>query len=137
MASEIKILLVDDIAAMRGILKKSLRSYGYENFIEASNGEVALEKFKLQKFHMAMLDINMPVKNGMELLKDIREIDPNVFTVMVSADSSAEYIKAALAMGVNGFVVKPYSSAKIGGIIKNFNKHLLALGLTPAVPPKD
>lgn len=137
MESEIKILLADDIAAMRGILKKVLRSYGYENFFEASNGEVALEKFRLHKFHLVMLDINMPLKNGVDTLREIREIDPNVFVVMVSADSSAEYIKTTLALGVNGFVVKPYSSAKIGGIIHKFNKHLITLGLTPAVPPKD
>jgi two-component system chemotaxis response regulator CheY len=135
MKSEIKILIADDIADMRGVLKRELREFGYENVVEASNGEDALKKYHLNKFHMALIDVNMPIKNGVELLKDIRSIDSNVFVVMVSADSSAEIIKTTLALGVNGFVVKPYSAAKIGGIIQKFNKHLLGLASSPTQSP--
>lgn len=138
MSSEIKILIADDISAMRAILKKVLREYGYENVEEASNGDDLLYKFNFYKnYQLVMLDINMPIKNGIDTLKEIREIDPNVFVVMVSADSSVENIKATLALGVNGFVVKPYTAAKISGVIQKFNQHLLELGLTPATPPKN
>ena len=105
MVSEIKILIADDIAVMRGILKKLLREFDYENVDEASNGEEAIQKFRLKKYHMVMLDINMPIKDGVTVLKEIRAIDPKVFVVMVSADSSADNIKTALSFGVNGFLV--------------------------------
>lgn len=124
-AQDIKVLLADDIAAMRGILKKVLRPYGLTNIDEASNGEDALGKYKLNRHDLVMLDINMPIMNGIEALTAIKAINPGTFVVMVSADSTTENLRTALACGVNGFVVKPYSTAKIDGIIKLFNQHRL------------
>lgn len=133
MAKNINILVADDIAAMRGVLKEILYEHGYENVTEAFNGEDTLLKFHLfNNFHMVMLDINMPIKNGMQVLKEIRAENPNVFVVMVSADSSTEIIKSSLALGVNGFIVKPYTAAKIGGVIHKFEEHLLKLNPDPA-----
>ena len=134
MECPINILIVDDIPVMRSLLKKILRESGYGNVTEAANGEIALEKFKLQTYSMVMLDINMPIKDGVTVLKEIREIDPDVFVVMVSADSTVDNIKSTLALGVNGFIVKPYSAAKISGIIQKFNTHLQKQGITPAHP---
>ena len=125
-AQDIKVLLADDIAEMRGILKKALRAYGLTNVDEASNGEDALEKFKLQSHQLVLLDINMPIKNGIEALKEIKAINPDTFVVMVSADSTVDNLKTALASGVNGFIVKPYSATKIDGIIQKLNQHRLA-----------
>ena len=125
-AQDIKVLLADDISEMRSILKKSLRPYGLVNVDEANNGEDALEKYKLHHHSLVMLDINMPLKNGIEVLKEIKAMSPDTFVVMVSADSTAENLKNALANGVNGFLVKPYSSAKVDGIIKKLNQHRLA-----------
>ena len=125
-AQDIKVLLADDISEMRSILKKSLRPYGLVNVDEANNGEDALEKYKLHQHSLVMLDINMPLKNGIEVLKEIKAMSPDTFVVMVSADSTAENLKNALANGVNGFLVKPYSSAKVDGIIKKLNQHRLA-----------
>lgn len=134
MSSAINILIADDIAAMRTILRRELFKFGYDNITEASNGEQALEKLQLHKFHLALLDINMPIKNGLDVLREIRAKHPDVFVVMISADSSVDHIKATLELGVNGFVVKPYSSTKISSLIKKFNQHLLQLGLAPAAP---
>lgn len=122
---DIKVLLADDIAAMRGILKKALRPYGLTNIEEASNGEDALEKYRRHGHDLVMLDINMPMKNGIEVLRAIKAVSPGSFVVLVSADSTADNLRTALACGVNGFIVKPYSTAKIDGIIKRFNEHCL------------
>lgn len=122
---DIKVLIADDIAAMRGILRKSLRPYGLTNVEETSNGEDALLKYKLHGHDLVMLDINMPIKNGIEALKEIKAINPETFVVMVTADSTVDNLKTALDNGVNGFVVKPYSSAKIDGIVQKFNQHRL------------
>jgi len=124
-AKDIKVLLADDIAAMRGILRKALRPYGLTNIEEASNGEDAVGKYKLHDHDLVMLDINMPIKNGIEALKEIKAINPETFVVMVTADSTVDNLKTALDSGVNGFVVKPYSTAKIDGIIQKFNQHRL------------
>jgi two-component system chemotaxis response regulator CheY len=125
-AQDIKVLLADDIAEMRGILKKTLRPYGLISVDEANNGEDALEKYKLHQHSLVMLDINMPLKNGIEVLQEIKAMSPDTFIVMVSADSTAENLKNALASGVNGFLVKPYSTAKVDGIINKLNQHRLA-----------
>ena len=122
---DIKVLIADDIAAMRGILRKSLFPYGLTNVEETSNGEDALLKYKLHGHDLVMLDINMPIKNGIEALKEIKAINPETFVVMVTADSTVDNLKTALDNGVNGFVVKPYSTAKIDGIIQKFNQHRL------------
>ena len=124
-AKDIKVLLADDIAAMRGILRKALRPYGLTNIEEVSNGEDAVGKYKLHDHDLVMLDISMPIKNGIEALKEIKAINPGTFVVMVTADSTVDNLKTALDSGVNGFVVKPYSTAKIDGIIKLFNQHRL------------
>jgi two-component system chemotaxis response regulator CheY len=134
-AQDIRVLLADDISEMRSILKKSLRPYGLVNVDEANNGEDALEKYKLHQHALVMLDINMPLKNGIEVLKEIKAMSPDTFVVMVSADSTAENLKNALANGVNGFLVKPYSSAKVDGIIKKLNQHRLAAN--PAAVPLE
>jgi two-component system chemotaxis response regulator CheY len=120
---DIKILLADDIAEMRGLLKNVLRPYGLTNVDEATNGEDALEKFKLHRYPVVMLDINMPIKSGIEALQEIKAMSPETFVVIVSADSTTENLKNALASGVNGFIVKPYSAAKVDGIIKKLNQH--------------
>lgn len=122
---DIKVLLADDIAAMRGILKKVLRPYGLTNIDEASNGQDALDRYKLHGHDLVMLDINMPIRNGIDVLRAIKAVNPRTFVVMVSADSTADNLRTALACGVNGFVVKPYSTAKIDGIIQKFNQHRL------------
>ena len=132
MENPINILVADDMAFMRNILMKELRVYGYDNVLEASNGTDALKKFQLNKVHMAMLDINMPNKNGVEVLKEIRSSDSDVFVVMISADNSTDVIKSIIALRANAFVVKPYSTIKIHSIIEKFNQHLLASGLSPA-----
>lgn len=129
-AQQIKVLLADDIAEMRSILKHALEKYGLTHVEEASNGEDALNKYKLSSHSLVMLDINMPLMNGIEALKAIKAINPDTFVVMVSAESTTENLKTALASGVNGFVVKPYSTAKIDGIIQKFNQHLQASGLS-------
>lgn len=115
-----KVLIVDDVAIMRSLLKSILVSYGYENISEATSGEEALTLLDKDDYRLVMLDINMPGISGMRTLKTIREHGQVSFVVMVSSHSSAENVKTAIEIGANGFIVKPYAQNKVGDILEKY-----------------
>jgi len=115
-----KILVVDDIALMRDLLIKELATLGFSDIHHASCGDEALKVIQQGGFSMVMLDINMPGISGLKTLQMIRELDSDIFTVIVSAHSSAENVKQAIASGANGFIVKPYTMKKISDIIEKY-----------------
>lgn len=115
-----KILVVDDVALMRDLLIRELTSLGFSDIQHASCGEDALKIIQMGGFSMVMLDINMPGMSGLKTLQMIREIDANIFTVMVSAHSSAENVKQAVKSGASGFIVKPYTMKKITEVIDKY-----------------
>ncbi len=80
-----KILIVDDAAFMRMMIKDTLKKNGYENIIEAADGELAVQSYKAEKPDLVIMDITMPNKNGLEALKEIKQMDPNARIVMCSA----------------------------------------------------
>ena len=80
-----KILIVDDAAFMRMMIKDTLKKNGYENLLEAADGEIAVQTYKAEKPDLVILDITMPNKNGLDALKEIRQMDPNAKIVMCSA----------------------------------------------------
>lgn len=119
-----KILVVDDVALMRDLLIKELNSLGFDNIQHASSGDDALNMIRQGGFSMVMLDINMPGISGLKTLQMIREFDSSIFTVIVSAHSSAENVKQAIVSGANGFIVKPYTMKKISDIVDKYrNMH--------------
>lgn len=133
---KLKVLLADDVILMRDLLRSMLRPYGLTDIEESSNGEDAMDKYKLNRHDLVMLDINMPIKSGIEALKEIKAINPGTFVVIVSGESTTGNLKTALACGVDGFIVKPYSTAKIDGIIQKFNQRRQQSGLD-AIPLKS
>jgi two-component system chemotaxis response regulator CheY len=66
------------------------------------------------------LDINMPVLDGLQTLQVLRSLDPTAWVVMASGVSLVDKVKAAIKLGAKGFMVKPYSTAKIADALKNF-----------------
>ncbi len=70
-----KILLVDDAAFMRMMIKDTLTKNGYTSIVEAADGEQAIEQFKLEKPDLIIMDITMPNKTGIEALREIKAID--------------------------------------------------------------
>jgi len=117
-----KILIADDIGMMRSTLRALLAGYGLKNIEEAVNGEDALKLFTVTRHSLIMLDIDMPKMSGMEVLNEIRKHDHDTYIVMVSAHSSVDNVKQAMAQGVNAFVVKPYSAKKIEAVLQKFAK---------------
>lgn len=108
----LKVLVVDDMMSMRNIVKRALREIGYQDLHDASNGEDALEKLKSGGFGLVLLDWNMPVMNGLELLRAVRA-DPTInkmAVLMITAEAKAENIMEAVQAGVSDYLVKPFST---------------------------
>lgn len=113
MNKSIKILIVDDFPTMRRIVKNLLKDLGFENVDEAEDGVMAMQKLKSGNFEMVISDWNMPNKDGLTLLTEIRA-DPNFSkmpVLMVTAEAKKENIVAAAQAGASGYIVKPFTAA--------------------------
>ncbi len=109
---KMKILVVDDFATMRRILKNILKQIGFENIEEAEDGEQAYTKLKSGSFKFVVSDWNMPNLDGLGLLKKVRS-DPdlkNLPVLMVTAEAEKEKVVEAIKAGVSNYVVKPFTA---------------------------
>ena len=104
------VLIVDDAAFMRTSIRKMIEQHAYHIVGEAENGEVAVEKYLALKPDIVTMDITMPVKNGIQAVKEILSIDPKANIIMVSALGQEQYVKEAIIAGAKNFVVKPFKS---------------------------
>ena len=112
---KINFLVVDDVPAMCQITASQLRSLGASEITTASNGEDALRQLRMRSYDIVLSDWNMPVMDGLALLRNIRA-DPQLShlpVVMVTADAERERITQAIAAGVSDLLVKPYTSARL------------------------
>ena len=103
-----KILVVDDDLAICNMLKKFLTKKDYE-VIVALSGEEAIRKVKEERPHVVLLDIRMPGMDGIETLKQIREVDKEVGVVMITAVEDEETGKKCVEFGAYDYVIKPLS----------------------------
>jgi two-component system chemotaxis response regulator CheY len=120
--SSINVLVVDDLPIMRSLLVSTLRSLGIDNIQEAGDSRTALALFKKGKTNIAFLDINMPDMDGLTLMTKLRDIDPAIFVIMVSGESSLTNVKKSIALGAKGFIVKPYTSGRVKNMIDKYQK---------------
>ncbi len=110
-----KILVVDDFSTMRRIIKNLLRELGFTNIDEADDGSTALPMLKTGQYDFLVTDWNMPGMTGIDLLKAVRS-DPQLNklpVLMVTAEAKREQIIMAAQAGVNGYVVKPFTSGTL------------------------
>lgn len=107
-----KIMVVDDMSTMRRIVKNILKQLGFANVEEAENGQEALEKMKAGSFGFVVSDWNMPVMNGIELLRAIRADGTlkDIPVLMVTAEAQKENIVEAVQAGVSNYIVKPFTA---------------------------
>lgn len=108
-----RILIVDDAAFMRMMLKDILNKNGYDVCGEAGNGNEALDKYKELKPDLVTLDITMPEKDGISALKDIRAFDSNAKCVMCSAMGQQAMVIEAIQSGAKDFIVKPFQADRV------------------------
>jgi len=100
-----KILVVDDEADLLEVFTKRLQANNYE-VVAARDGKDALEKFSKEKPDAVLLDIMMPRIDGIEVLRRIREGNPNIPIFMITAFSNEERFKLANAFNASGFIMK-------------------------------
>ncbi len=110
-----KILIVDDFATMRRIIRNLLRELGFTNTHEADDGDTALPMLQSGNFDFVVSDWNMPRMTGLDLLRAVRaDVNLNGLPVlMVTAESKRERIVEAAEAGVNGYVVKPFTAGTL------------------------
>jgi len=131
-ARPLRILIADDTPAIREILTRMLRQSVDAQHFEARNGHEAVREYRAKLPHLVFLDIDMPGSDGLTALKEIRSIDPQAYVVIVSGHGSLEKVQQALALGVAGFVVKPFSSKRIAEVLEKFAQSAGDLGLASA-----
>jgi two-component system chemotaxis response regulator CheY len=112
---EIKILLVDDQPLIRKIVRDILAQLGYMNVEDAENGQDALEKLKAKKFDLIFLDWNMPVMQGIDVLRELRKMPAYKDTpvIMLTAEAEKERVIIAIQEGVTNYIVKPFKPATL------------------------
>ncbi|KPV44346.1 response regulator [Alicyclobacillus ferrooxydans] len=108
-----RILVTDDAAFMRMMLKNILTSGGHEIVAEAENGEQAVEQYGTHAPDIVTMDITMPVMDGIQAVRAIRAKDPNAKILMCSAMGQQNMVMDAVKAGAKGFIVKPFDSTKI------------------------
>lgn len=108
-----RVLVADDSTTMRKIVGQHLKSEAYEICGEATNGQEAVDLYKELDPDAVTLDINMPIKTGIEALKEIIAFDANARIVMLTSEGQRETVVDALKVGARGYIVKPPNKAVV------------------------
>ena len=112
-----RILIVDDSFYMRTMLKNMLTDAGYEVVGEAANGAQALEMATSTSPDLITLDVILPDNTGLDVLKSLRQIQPNAKVVMCSAVGQEVIVTEAIESGALAYIVKPFSEEKVLEIV--------------------
>ena len=109
----VRVLVVDDAAFMRMMVKDILSKNGYEVVGEAENGMKAVEKFAELRPDLVTMDITMPEMDGISAVKAIKKIDPKAKIVMCSAMGQQAMVIEAIQAGARDFIVKPFQADRV------------------------
>jgi two-component system, chemotaxis family, chemotaxis protein CheY len=114
-----KILAVDDSASMRGMVAFTLRGAGHE-VTEAENGQLALDVARGSAFELVLADVNMPVMDGIAMVRELRAIDAykGVPILMLTTESHTEKKMEGKAAGATGWLVKPFDPEQLLATVK-------------------
>lgn len=122
-----KLIAADDSRLVRGIVAKAVATIGYE-VVHAGNGKEALDMLEAhgQDINLVLLDWNMPILNGIDVIKAMREDDryKNIPVLMVSTESENERIQEALTAGAQGYLTKPFTADQLVGAINDVMEKL-------------
>ena len=108
-----RVLIVDDAAFMRMMVKDILSKNGFEVVGEASNGLKAIEMYKQERPDIVTMDITMPEMDGIEAVKAIKQFDPAAKIIMCSAMGQQSMVMDAIKAGAKDFIVKPFQADRV------------------------
>ncbi|WP_066892448.1 response regulator [Clostridium nigeriense] len=108
-----KVLIVDDAAFMRMMIKDILQKNGFEVVGEASNGIEAVNLYKKERPDVVTMDITMPDMDGIEAVKEIKVFDPSAKIIMCSAMGQQSMVMDAIKSGAKDFIVKPFQADRV------------------------
>ena len=117
--SNIKMLVCDDSILARKSMTAMLNSFGFENVIEVSNGEDAVNRYKAEKPDIVFLDIVMPVKDGITATKEIIEFDPDARIVVISSVGTQTHLREVIKAGAKDFIQKPVDQDLLKQVIEH------------------
>lgn len=112
-AAQIKVMVVDDQASMRAMIRRSLQDLGFRDIRDKGSAAEALDAVRSDRVHLIVSDYNMPDMDGLQLLEAVRGdpvIGKTVF-IMLTGSSDREIVGKAAALGVNNYLVKPFAPA--------------------------
>ncbi len=113
-----RIIIVDDDKDILGVLQTHCELMGYEVVTHEDPLE-ALEQIKIEKFHIALLDINMPRMTGVELLKKVKDARPTIQVIMITAFTTAEKAIDCWESGATDYILKPFADLEQIGTVIN------------------
>jgi len=113
-----KVLIVDDAAFMRMMIKDILSKNGYEVVGEAENGLKALEKYKSNEPDLVIMDITMPEMDGIQAVKEIKRFNKDAKIIMCSAMGQQAMVIESIQAGAQDFIVKPFQAERVLEAIK-------------------
>jgi len=114
----VNILVVDDLAFIKLLLKDLLEKAGFRVVGEASDGEEALRQYQDKRPDVVLMDITMPKMDGLTTLRKILQIDPQANVIMCSALGQQKLIVQAIQLGAKDFIVKPFRPERVVSAIK-------------------
>jgi len=115
-----KVLVVDDFATMRFIIRWALKHLGFTNIIEADDGSAALRELKREKVGLILSDWKMPRMTGLDLLRAVRSDESlkDIPFIMVTAEGQTDNVLEAVKTGVSSYIVKPFAPETLEGQIR-------------------
>lgn len=117
--SKYQVLFVEDEQDLVDIISNTLGKLQIKNFT-ASNGKIGLEIFRANpEINVVVTDINMPVMDGLEMIREIRKTDQNIKIIIMSAHNESEFKEEAKKLGINDYLVKPFDFMQFIEIISN------------------
>lgn len=113
------VLIVDDTLFMRVKVGNMFKEWGFEVVGEAANGKEAVELFKQYQPDLVMMDVTMPIKSGLDAVKEILPQYPNANIIMLSALDQQKIIVEAIEAGAKDFIIKPFEQNQLKMIVAN------------------
>lgn len=117
-----KILICDDSILVRKKLKEALSLCSTFEFLEAGDGQTAVDIYKKEKPDLVFMDLVIPVKDGITAVKEIKEFDDDALVVIASSSGTQENLKKAIKAGAVEFIQKPWKQEQLENVVKKFLK---------------